>query len=309
MNTPTPPRDNLRGIVWILFSVVTASIMSVAVRELSASLDSRMIVLLRSALAAAAIFAALAVSRHLRAQIRFSRPMSHITRGIFIALSTHLGFYTLASIPLATASILFFTGPIFATILSGPMLGDHVGPRRWAAVLIGFLGALIILRPGISELHPAMLAALGSSALFALALMQSRGLAEADGPLSTYTSSTVITALISLPIVGDGWQMPPDGIAWVLTALIILTGTGRSIGDIQAYRYGEASILGPIVYLRLVLVGGAGYVLYNEVIDGPTFLGAAIIISASLYIARREARLAQNRRRARKAADIVPSSR
>ncbi|MEO0911692.1 MAG: DMT family transporter, partial [Pseudomonadota bacterium] len=174
------------------------------------------------------------------------------------------------------------------------------------AVLAGFAGALIILRPGFQELHPAMLAALGSSALFAIALLQSRGLAEADGAFSAYTSSVIITTIISLPLMSGGWGLPQTGLTWGLVLLLTATGVARGVADIQAYRHGEASLLGPITYLRLVLIGGAGYLLYDEIIDGPTLLGAAIIIAATLYIARREA---QNRRRARKAAEIVPSSR
>ncbi|WP_161860507.1 DMT family transporter [Algicella marina] len=303
------PRDNLRGIAWILFSVLAASGMSVAVRELSGGLDSRMIVLLRATLSSAAILALLATLPRLRASLRFTRPATHITRGLLIALSTHLGFYTLAEIPLATAAILFFTAPIFATILAGPLLGEHVGPRRWAAVAAGFAGALIILRPGVGDLHPAMLAALGSSAFFAIALLQSRGLAEADGPFSAFTSSVIITALATLPFMSGGWGLPPTGFAWAITGLLVITGAARGIADIQAYRHGEASILGPITYLRLVLVGLAGYLFYGEIIDGPTLIGAAIIIASTLYISQRAARQAQNRRRAASAAEIVPSSR
>lgn len=302
-------RDNLRGVAWILVSVAGASIMSVAVRELSGAIDSRMIVLLRSGLSMGAIVALLAVVPRLRGQMRFSRPGLHLLRGTLIGASTHLGFYTLAHIPLAMATVLFFTGPIFATLLSGPLLGDKVGPRRWAAVLAGFVGALIILRPGIGAMHPAMLAALGSSALFAMALILSRGVAQADGPVSTFVSSVAITTVMTLPVMGDAWELPSGALAWGVVGVLVVTGGLRNVADIEAYRHGEASIVGPITYLRLVFIGGAGYVLYNERIDGPTVVGAVIIIAATLYIARRERRIAQNLRRARSAAEIVPSSR
>ncbi len=308
MAAPPHQTDNLRGILWILGSVVAASAMSVGVRELSYSLDSRMIVLLRAGLTTAAILAVIAASGAFRRKLTFTRPGLHLFRGTLIAVSTHLGFYALAHVPLATVSVLFFTAPIFATLLTGPMQGEYVGPRRWAAVIAGFMGAVIILRP-TTGFDPAMLAALGSSLLFAIALLLSRRLAEADGPTSAYVSSVVVTVIVTIPVMGDAYALPQTGFVWLIVLVVLVTGAIRGVADIEAYRHGEASILGPITYLRLVLVGLAGYILYDEVVDGPTWIGAAIIIGAALYIARREALAAQNRRRARKAAEIVPSSR
>lgn len=300
--------DNLRGLAWILVSIFAASAMSVAVKDLSYSLDSRMVVLLRAGLTAAALVPVVLFSRRFRARLRITRPWLHIVRGALIGISTHLGFYALAHLPLATASVLFFTAPIFATLLTGPLQGERVGPRRWSAVIAGFVGALIILRPD-AGLDPAMIAALGSSLLFALALLMSRRIADADGAAAAYTSSVVMTVLVTLPVMGDAWGWPSGIGAWSIVAVMLIGGALRGYGDIEAYRHGEASILGPVTYLRLVILGIAGYVLYDEIIDGPTWVGAAIIIGAALYIARREAVLAQKRRRAARAAEIVPSSR
>ncbi len=287
----TPPArvNNVQGIVWILISVIGSSAMSVAVREVSLELDSRMIVMLRAVISALIILAALILISPLRRQMRFTRPWSHVIRGTLIAVSTHLGFYTLANIPLATATILFFTAPIFATLLAGPVHGEKVGPRRWAAVGFGFLGALIILRPGSGALHPAMLGALGSSALFAIALTLSRNLARADGPVATYFSSVVITVIITLPVIGPYYALPTTSGTWVAVAILVTMGALRGYADIQAYSYGEASVVAPFTYLRLVLVGLAGYLMFNELPDMPTLVGAAVIILATLYIARREA--------------------
>ncbi len=288
---PAPVIDNFRALVWILISVVSASLMTIAVRQVSLEIDSRMIVLLRAGITTLLILAALVVASPLRRQMRFSRPVLHLFRGTLIGLSTHLGFYTISNIPLATATVLFFMAPIFATIFASLIHGEKVGPRRWSAVSAGFIGAVIILRPGFSEFHPAMLTAIGSSFLFALALTLSRNLARADGVLSTYFSSVVITTIITLPIAMPVYALPTDWITWAATAALVITGAIRGYADTAAYHHGDASLLAPVTYLRLVLISLGGYLLFGETPDAATFAGAAIIIAATLYIAQRENKL------------------
>jgi drug/metabolite transporter (DMT)-like permease len=288
---PAPVRDNVRAIMWALVSVAGASAMSLAVRGVVVEIDSRMVVMFRAGITSAIILVAIILFAKMRRDLRLSRPGLHFIRGATIGVSTNLGFYTLAHIPLATATVLFFTAPIFATILGGLFHGERVGPRRIAAVIAGVIGALVILRPGYEAFHPAMLTALASSALFAIALTMSRGLANADGALSTYFSSVVMTVLVTLPIAVPVWEMPDSLGLWALVGIVVAMSALRGVADIQAYRYGEASILAPISYLRLVLIGFGAWVWFSESIDTPTWIGAAIIISSTLYIALREARL------------------
>lgn len=276
--------DNARGLAWMFFSVVTASAMSVAVRFVSDDVDSRMIVTLRAGVTTLII---LAVLPFIWRRLRFTSPRDHLIRGALIGLSTHLGFYTLVHLPLATATVLFFTAPIFATILAATFQNERVGPRRWGAVAAGFAGALIILRPGFNALDAAMLAALGSSLLFAIALSMSRRVARADGPLSAFVSSVLVTVVISLPLAVPVWEMPHSTTGWVAVAVLVICGAARNVGDIQAYRYADAGLLAPITYLRLVLIGGAGYLLFDELIDGYTGAGAMLIVASTLYIAHR----------------------
>ncbi len=288
---PPPVRDNLRGILWALVSMIGASLMALAVRGVVDEIDSRMAVMFRAGVTSFLIAMGLVIFSRLRRQLRFSRPWLHLIRGALIGVSTNLGFYTIMFIPLTTATVLFFTAPIFATILGVILHGERVGPRRIAAVTAGFIGALVILRPGFDGFHPAMLAALGSSALFAVALNLSRNLANADGALSTYFSSVVITVLITLPVALPVWEMPDSPILWFAVAVLVITSAVRGFADIQAYRYAEAALLAPIAYLRLVIIGIGAYFLFAETSDTPTWIGAAIIIFATLYIARREAAL------------------
>jgi drug/metabolite transporter (DMT)-like permease len=288
---PAPVQDNFRGLVWAFVSVLGASLMTLAVRGVSLEVDSRMAVMFRAGITSLLIVIGLILFTKLRRQLQFSRPGMHLLRGSLIGVSTNLGFYTLAHIPLATATVLFFTAPIFATILGGIIHKERVGPRRIFAIVAGFCGALVILRPGYEAFHPAMLTALGSSALFAIALTLSRNLANADGAISTYFSSVVITVMVTLPIALPVWEYPSNAWTWFAVAVLVITSALRGVADIQAYRFAEASILAPVAYLRLVIIGIGAFFLFSETIDTPTWIGAMIIIAATLYIARREAAL------------------
>ncbi len=271
-----------------MLSMGGASVMALAVRGAVGAIDSRMAVMFRAGVTSLLILIGLLMFSRLRRKMRFSRPGLHLLRGGLIGVSTNLGFYTIMFIPLSTATVLFFTAPIFATILAVLVHKERVGPRRLAAIAAGLIGALVILRPGFDGFHPAMLAALASSALFAIALSLSRDLANADGAISAYFSSVVITAIVTLPLALPVWEMPPDAMTWFAVAVLVATSAVRGIADIQAYRFAEAALLAPIAYLRLVFIGLGAWLLFDEGIDNPTWLGAAIIIGATFYIAQRE---------------------
>lgn len=292
---PAPAYDNVAGGAWALGSVLAATVMTVAVREAAEGVDTRMVVLLRSMMILGAFVLILPLAR-VRAELRFSRPWLHLLRGCLLGASIQLGFHTIAEVPLATATVLFFTAPIFATLLAGPINGERIGPRRMAAVAVGFLGAVVILRPGAGDMDMAMLGGLGSSVLFALALTLSRGVAAADGALSAFMSSVAITALISIPIAAPVWAVPSAADLWTAIAITAVAGALRGIADLESYRRGEASVMGVISYLRLVALGLAGWLLFDETPDALTWLGGAVIISSTLYIAHRERRLRRARR-------------
>ena len=285
---PGDERDNWRGLKWMMLSVLSSSAMTIATRYATLELDSRMVVLMRGLLTLALLAAMLAASAKMRGTIQFSKPFSHLFRGILVTVSTHLGFYTIATVPLATTTVLFFTAPIFATVLAVFIHGESIGPRRIGAIFAGFAGTLIILRPGFDALELGLVTAILSSLIFAAALTMSRNLAKADGPMSTYLSSVVIMAIVSLPIAAPAFTMPEFSLTWIALFGLVITGSVRGIADIEAYRYADAALLTPVTYLRLVFIGTAGYLFFAETIDTPTLIGAAVIVSSTLYIAQRE---------------------
>lgn len=281
------PNANIRGGLWMLLSVLGATGMTVLVRELSPEMHTRMIAFLRSAVALAFVLPLL-MRRNPREQLRMRRPWLHVLRGTMLALALNTGFYAIWKLPIATATILFFLAPVFSTMLAPAMVGERVGPRRWAAVAVGFLGAVIVLRPGLAPLDGASLSAIISSMLVAVALLLGKTMSRDDGSNAVFFSSSVIVAVVTLPIALPVWHVP--GNLWVWVALIGLSAASslRGYADIRAFAVAEAAFVGPISYLRLPVIALAGWWLYAEALDGPTLIGGGVIAGSTLYILLRE---------------------
>ena len=278
---------NAQGALWILASVVGATAMTLAVRYLSAEIHTTMLAFLRSALALVTVIPFLWTPRAVR-RVRIAAWELHLARGLMLSVALNAGFYAIWKLPLATAAILFFLAPVFATVMAVPLLGERVGPRRWGAIAAGFLGTLIILRPGFGAFDPAMVAAVVSSMAFAGALMTGRVIADREGTEGIFVSSSVIVAVATLPPALLYWEIPAALWQWAGLAVLVLGSSLRTYADIRAYAVGDAGFIAPFTYLRLVTVGLAGYILFGESVDGATLLGGAIIIAATLYIAIRE---------------------
>ena len=169
------------------------------------------------------------------------------------------------------------------------------GPRRWAAIAVGFLGVIIVLRPDLGTIGFPAIAALASSLIFAFALALSRDVAEADGSLSVFVSSVIITAILSMPIAWNYLSLPFAFWPLAVLAVVIAAGAIRGFADIQAYRVGEASILAPFVYTRIIFIGLGAYLFFGEVPEQAAINGAIIIIAAALYIADRERKAASKK--------------
>ncbi len=284
--------DNRAGAMWMIASCIAATAMSVAVRLLSDTMPSVQLAFLRSSFGIfllAPVFLRAAV-RHEKMPVRFTRPWLHLIRGLLFAMATTSGFYALAHLPLATATTLFFLAPVFATVFAALFAGEAVGRRRWSAVAAAFGGALIILRPGIVPLDLTMVIAVGSSLVFALALLITRPVSEADGAASIMLSSAVVSSL-ALVIPALGVWVPVPVAAWGLVAVVVLASSGRMIADVRSYSLADAGFLAPFAFLRLLFIAAAGWIIFREGIDGPTLAGASVIVGSSVFIAWREARL------------------
>lgn len=279
---------NAQGALWMLASVAGATAMTLAVRVLTPDLHTAMLAFLRSALGAAFVLPFLWRATHGGPPLAFSLWPLHILRAVLITVALNCGYYAIWHLPLALATILFFTAPVFATVFAVLFAGERVGWRRWSAIGAGFAGALVILQPGVRALEPAMLSALASAFAFGAVLIVGRRISAVDGSSSVFVSSTLIVVLTTLPPALLVWELPADLVAWGAIAVLVVSSSLRTYADIRAYASGDAGFLAPFTYLRLVTIGLAGYIWFAETPDAATLLGGTIIIGATLAISLRE---------------------
>ena len=285
--------ENWRGILWAMLSVIGASAMAISVRGASLGLDTRLLVGYRLFFTLILIGILILIVPRLRSKVHLKQPRAHLIRGILMAFSVHLGFYTLSIVPLAAAAILFATAPIFATIISVAMGRETIGIRRTLAILVGFIGTIIVMRPSSEIIDTNMIYGIGSSIFFSFSLVMSRNLARTDGPLSTLISTSAIGLIVTIPLAAPVFEITTDTNIILWTLVLIIFGILRQYSDIQAYTYAQAAVIAPISYFRVVLIGLMAYLFFNEIPVVTTYIGATIIIAATIYITNRE-RLAKN---------------
>ncbi|MBT5779291.1 MAG: DMT family transporter [Rhodospirillaceae bacterium] len=194
----------------------------------------------------------------------------------------------LVFLPMTTATSIYFTGPLMVVALAVPLLGERVGLRRWLAVLVGFLGALVIIRPGFEGMHWAALSLIASAFFYALYQILTRRAADHDDFRVSAVYTIVIALVISSIAVPFYWETPTGWLDWlVFSGLGIFGGLGH-LFVIKAYEHAEASFIGPFDYGQLIGVTIIGYLVFAEFPDIWTWVGAAIIITSGIYVSRRE---------------------
>jgi drug/metabolite transporter (DMT)-like permease len=215
-----------------------------------------------------------------------------IFRGLLSAVSWYMYFTSFIGLPLAAATVLSFTAVLFVTALAGPLLGERVGWRRWSATLVGFAGVMVILRPGALPLDWSVAAAIGSALLGAVIMLTTKMLARSERTETIMFYIGIVSVTVALPIALPGLAWPGWGAAGMLV-LVGLCGPFAMHLWINALRMADASVLAPISYVRLLFAASFGVALFGEVPDWGLGVGGVLIIGSTLYITRREARLAR----------------
>jgi drug/metabolite transporter (DMT)-like permease len=216
----------------------------------------------------------------------------HTLRALLLVGATVCYFFALRFIPLANAAAIIFVAPLIVTALSGLMLGEHVGLRRWTAVLAGFAGMLLIVRPGLGTTHWGAGFALAAAVGFSFYLLLTRKVAGRTPPLVTLWFMGVVGTVAMSPFAVPVWQAP-DLEGWMLMAAI---GGVMALGHlciITAMDVVEASAGAPLVYLEMVTATTLGYFWFGDFPDALTWTGCAAVIAAGLFIAYRERVLSQ----------------
>lgn len=230
-----------------------------------------------------------------RANVRTTRLSRYVVRALIGMVSMFFGFWSIANLPLSQAIALAYSSPIFVTVAAVLMLGEVVRIRRWMAVIIGFIGMLVIVRPLSHEFTAGSLVAVAAAVLSAIVAIQIKQLAATDSPDTVVFWTYALWVPMSLVAALFQWHWP-QGITWLWLALTGLFGTVGQVMWTRALKLGDVSALTPISFMQLVVVTIAGWLLFGETIDRWTVLGAGIIFISTAYIARREALLARQKR-------------
>ena len=305
-------RTVLWGILLALGGSLVLSVNDMAVKALSDRYPLHQVVLTRAFVGIAVVVALLAWTRGpagVLSGMATGRPGLHALRVLCVLLSNITYFLGLAALPLADGVALFFVAPLLITALSVPLLGERVGPRRWAAVGAGLLGVVVMMRPGQGALQPAAVLVLCSALAYALASILTRRMAPTEGPLAmsfwTQTGFVLVSCAMGLT-VGDGrfgasgnpsidfllraWTWPPPG-DW---PVFLLIGVAVSVGGImlsQAYRLCEAGLVAPFEYAGIPMAVLWGVLVFGTWPDAIAWTGIALIAGAGLYTLWRETRL------------------
>ncbi|MDC1066947.1 DMT family transporter [Alphaproteobacteria bacterium] len=210
-----------------------------------------------------------------------------IIRGTILAVEMCFAHYLFLKIGLIETHAIFASSPLIVAALSVVFLGEKVGWRRWSAILIGFIGIVIMLRPGTKVFDPLSLIALGCAFAFAIYQILTRYVSSEDSP-DTSLFYTGITGFIILGSVGPFFYTSVDNAHWLWLLLVCMLGAGGHFLMINAFKHSEASILQPFTYLQLVFVSIIGVLIFNEKLESEIVMGSLIVIVAGLFTFWRE---------------------
>ena len=289
--------DNRRAAMWLLSSASLFTFTGVLVKWLGQTLHPFEISFFRAAVALTVILPIFARTGGLMAGMRTKIPLLQLTRGVVGSVAMFLGFYAIVALPLAEAQAISFSRNLFLVPLAAFILSEVIGLRRALAAGIGFVGVVIMLRPGLGDnslglvLSVGAMAALGHAFLVALATVLVNIASRYDGPITLmFYTNTVSLVLIAIPTYFV-WQTPSWPEFFMLVAMGLLATISHNC-FIRAFALGEASAIAPVDYSRLVFAALAGWLIFGSVPDAYTIFGAGIIVGSSFYIVRREAQMA-----------------
>ncbi|HEY7363395.1 MAG TPA: DMT family transporter [Methylomirabilota bacterium] len=227
------------------------------------------------------------------------RPAIQLGRSVLLLLSTSFFFTALGPVPLADATAVSFTSPLLVAALAFPVLGERVGLSQWGSIAVGFVGALIVIRPTGEGASPYAFLVVGSAVCYALYQLLTRRVAGVDAPETSVTYSALVATLVLSALVPFFWQTPQRLGHWLMLATLGLLGAVGHYCVARALLWAPASIVSPFHYVQLVWASALGYLVFGDVPSAWMWLGAAIIVASGLSIVVRETRVAREPRAVR----------
>lgn len=287
----TAPRaQHLRAALLMLGSTMLFGLMTIAIRLASETLHTFEIAFFRNFFGLIAALPLLL--RHGPDLLKTTQLPRYLFRCAIGVVSMLCGFWAIGHLPLAQAVALSYSTPIFVTIAAVVFLHEQVRGRRWAAVALGFIGVMIIVRPGTAGFSAGTLVALAAAVLSGIVSIQIKQLSKVEPADRIVLFTTLLWVPMSLLPALTVWEWP-RGIAWVWVIAAGFLGTGGHMLWTRALKLGEVSALTPISFMQLPIVAVAGWLLFQERLDRWTAIGAGVIFAANAYIAHRETRLAR----------------
>ncbi len=216
-----------------------------------------------------------------------------LIRGLAILGSTIFNFIAITFLPLTVTSALMFTSPLILCALSIPLLGESVGWRRWLAILVGFAGVLVIVRPGSEAFHPAAILSVMAASCGALYSLLTRKLAGVDATTTQQFYSGLVATVCIAPFALGGWTWPGDWAGWFAFGLI---GVAAFVGHqiiTTAHRFAPASVIAPFSYFQIIYMTASSWIIFNQPPEVSIYIGAPIVIASGLYLWIRERQLAK----------------
>jgi drug/metabolite transporter (DMT)-like permease len=287
---PVQPAPFVRAATLMLTSTVFFGLMAVTIRLASATLSTFEIAFFRNLFGLAALLPFL--HRSGAAVFRTRQLPRYFVRSAIGIGSMLCGFWAIGQLPMAQAISLSYSTPLFVTIAAVIWLGEIVRRRRWTAVILGFIGVLVVVRPGTEGFSAGSLVAIAAAVLSSIVAIQIKQLSRVDPPDTIVFYTYVFWVPLSLLPALFAWTWP-QGIDWLWLVAIGVFGTGGQLFWTRALKLGEVSALTPISFMQLPLVTVLAWLLFDETISRWTIAGALIIFGANLYIAQREAQLSR----------------
>ena len=286
--------DVLVGIGLITLAMAVLSAMDAVVKWLATDYPTIQLMFFRSCFAFLPL-APLILRAGPAAALRTGNLPAHALRSVFGLGALGCFFWSLVYLPLADAAAIAFAAPLFVTALSMPILGEAVGLRRWSAVGLGFLGVLVMVRPGVGVFQPAALLPLAAALFLSLMVLYVRKLTRTESDTAIVFYYTLVCTLVTGAIVPFFWVTPDPTDLLLLISVGVLGGIGQILLT-AAYRRTEASILAPFDYTAMAWAVLFGFLVWNELPAINIWIGVAIVIASGVYIIYREAELRPSRR-------------
>lgn len=284
-----PPQSGLKGIGLMCVALALFSVLDTTAKYMASVVQLPVTQVVWIRFLSQFILILLVVGVVSLPRLLTTRRLKHqLFRSVLMLTSTVLNFMALRHLRLDQTQTVYFLAPFVVTLLAGPFLGEWVGWRRMLAILVGFSGILVVIRPGVQAFEPALIFAFGSMLAYAAFMLLTRYLSSYDPPEVTLFYSLLAGTYFMAPFAIVDWVWPSDALVWLLLGSMGFWGGLGHYIFIIAYRHAPASTLAPFIYLGLITHTAGGYFVFGQVPDGWTLAGASIVIASGVYLLHRE---------------------